>query len=332
MKVALWLAPTLGLLCAGVNARPSPEEDMTPGWGGTISANGFVIHQRSQFNTDDDNAITKDLNNRGQAVTQYQAIPLGRLHYTTASGSTQFFIGQSKDQVIEGQLQAEAGITQRLGRFGTLTVAYFPKLPGVSETWRDPFLTNAERDATDVSTHGGRIAFSPAFIPLTFRYAYVDYQLDDEDSGNSLLISSSERKALVRDSDYHQAAIEFPIPLSRQITLLPRLNYTFRQAEGNANDFNAWGYQLGLNMDFGRHSLNTVLRYSDQDYQNHHPVFGQERDATQWSASLLYLYHAPFGWQNAYLNLLSSAEQTDSDIRFYQSQGYYLSAGIGYRF
>ncbi|MCD6725571.1 DUF2860 domain-containing protein, partial [Vibrio cholerae] len=112
------------------------------------------------MNPHDATPITTDFQQSGPSTSELLFAPLGNVQYTFASGNTQLLAGQSTDQVIEGQLQAELGITHRFERLGEITRAYFPALPGINETWRDPYLTQTARAATDICTQGGRLAYT----------------------------------------------------------------------------------------------------------------------------------------------------------------------------
>ncbi|KDM90006.1 DUF2860 family protein [Photobacterium galatheae] len=328
--------PMIALFVAGLlsgHVLANGPDSKRPGWSGEISLNGFAIHQRSQFNTHDENAVTEDLNNSGKTTDDTEIAPLGRLQYTLPSGQTQFFIGQSQDQVAEGQLQAELGVTQVFPALGELTLAYFPKLPGLNETWEDPFLTGVARQTTDVTTHGGRLAFTASAIPLTLRYGFVDYQLDGEDlSGQSLMLSDAQRQQLQRESRFRQGSAELLMPVNRVLSLVPRLIYTERNADGAANDFTALGYQLGINLNYHRHGFYTTFQYSDEDYDGINPVFGKKRDTTRLNATLVYVYQGLLGNENLGLNVLGGLEKSNSDIKFYETDSHFISAGISYRF
>lgn len=108
-----------------------PTDRNQPGWDVTLSLNSFYVRDKSQMNTNDDNAITTDLQQSGTSTSELLFAPLGNVQYTFASGNTQLFAGQSTDQVIEGQLQAELGITHRFERLGEITLAYFLRCLGL---------------------------------------------------------------------------------------------------------------------------------------------------------------------------------------------------------
>lgn len=313
-------------------AAQGPDKNQ-PGWDVTLSLNSFYIHTQSQMNTNDDNAITANLQQSGQTTSEFLFAPLGNVQYTFASGNTQIFAGQSSDQVIEGQLQAEIGITHRFDRLGEFTLAYFPSLPGVNETWRDPYLTQTARSATDISAQGGRLAYTAPFaLPLTLRYAYLDYKVDEERSGATSGLTSSQLALLDRNSEYQQVSAEVSLPLSRSWSFVPKISYTKRDAQGDAFDFSALDYQLGINTFFGPQALFLTLSYGQEEYKTEHPIFAQTRNADHWSAFALYVYRAPFGWKNVSINAMAGISETDDVVTFFDQQSTFLSTGVAFDF
>lgn len=77
-----------------------PTDRNQPGWDVTLSLNSFYVRDKSQMNTNDDNAITTDLQQSGTSTSELLFAPLGNVQYTFASGNTQL-CRSSTDQVIE---------------------------------------------------------------------------------------------------------------------------------------------------------------------------------------------------------------------------------------
>ncbi|MGL4381640.1 MAG: DUF2860 domain-containing protein [Vibrio sp.] len=320
------------LLSLSLSAQAASDRNQ-PGWGFTLSVNSFYARTQSQLNTHDDNALTPNLQRAGHTTSELILAPLGNVQYTFANRKTQLFAGQSSDQVIEGQLQAELGITHQFDQLGQVTLAYFPSLPGVNETWRDPYLTQTARSTTDITAQGGRIAYTaPLTLPLTLRYAYLDYQVDKEQSASEDKWSAIDRGLLNRNSIYQQISAEVSLSISRAWSLVPQIRYTKRDAEGDAFDFNALDYQLSLNHFFGRQALFMTLSYGQEDYATAHPIFAATRDADRWSAFALYVYRAPFGWNNVSLNAMAGIRETNDVINFFDQQSTFLSTGIAFNF
>lgn len=304
-----------------------------PGWDITLSANSFYIHNQSQMNANDDNALTRDLQSSGTATSELIFAPLANVTYTFSSTNTQLFAGQSSDQIIEGQLQLEVGISHRFDKLGKITLAYLPALPGMNETWSDPYLLNTARTTSDISAQGGRLAYTPSFrLPVTFRYAYLDYQIDEEQSGSTSGLISTQMALLNRNSDYQQISAELSLPFSRAWSITPKLSYTEREARGDAFDFNGLNYQLGINHFFGPQALFLTLRYGQENYQTPHPIFSMTRENTRWSAFALYVYRAPFGWKNVSINAMAGTSEADDIVNFFDQRSTFLSTGIAFNF
>ncbi len=65
-----------------------PTDRNQPGWDVTLSLNSFYVRDKSQMNTNDDNAITTDLQQSGTSTSELLFAPLGNVQYTFASRNT----------------------------------------------------------------------------------------------------------------------------------------------------------------------------------------------------------------------------------------------------
>ncbi|RND23607.1 DUF2860 domain-containing protein, partial [Vibrio cholerae] len=91
---------------------------------------------------------------------------------------------------------------------------------------------------------GGRLAYTAPFaLPITLRYAYLDYKVDEEQSGATSGLNNAQRALLNRNSEYQQVSAEISLALSRSWSLVPQITYTQRDAQGDAFDFTALDYQ-----------------------------------------------------------------------------------------
>lgn len=326
------LSRSSGIVFALLAASSQAQTDMfTPGFSGTVSINGGWSQNQSQLNTHDDNAITTSLNEEGKQISQASAFILGRLQYSF--GQTLIYLGNSEDQITQAQFQAELGISQKIGKNLIATGALFGNLPGMDEVWRDPYLTNQERETTDQRVSGGRLALDFASpLPLSLKYAYASSEIDDEESAWSQGLSSEQRSQLVRDSQYHRFGTELSFPLHPNFVLAPALYYTLRDAEGDAHDFKQLSAQISAIFNIRQHSLVTTLRNSNSVFDNENPVFNQQQDQQNVGIFSVYSYQQLFGWQGTALHVMAGYQQQDSDIDFYDSQDTFLATGISYSF
>ena len=290
----------------------------TAGWEFTLNLNAGYTHSQSQLNTDDDNEITNDLNNSGQSTSSAILFPLGRVQYTLADLKTQFFLGNSRDQVSTAQFQYEIGATHRFDDNSKLTLAFFPKLSLFNETWKDPFLVGSKREVTDQDVGGGRIALENVLgSPFTLKYAIADSDIDDEQSGLSQLTDISEINSLKRDSVFQHFEIETMFPISKGIFLKPTLQYTNRNAEGDANSYDQYTAQLALLVFRQQYSLITTINTGVRYYQEENPIFEEKQNSQQFGILSIYSYKKPFNWENWSWTLMAGYNEENSDINFY---------------
>ncbi|WP_070963609.1 DUF2860 domain-containing protein [Vibrio sonorensis] len=321
---------TLALISTGAAAM-GEEPMFKPGLSGTIAINASVSSGTSQMNTSDDNAVTNDLNNNGKKESSAGVFPLGRLQYTF--NDTAIFLGNSEDQIAEAQFQAELGIMHLLTKDIVITGALFSSIPGVDETWRDPYLTGQKREVTDLDTGGGRLAVDfLAPLPLTLRYAYAESEVDREDIGLSRTLTTAERASLKRDSTFHRYTLETTLPLSNSLFVAPGVQYTTRDADGNAHSNDNLSFQLGVAYASGRHSLMTTLRAGASSYDAVNPVFDKKQDSNNVGFFSVYSYEEPFRLSSSAFHIMAGYEEVDSDINFYDTESIFFSTGMSFNF
>lgn len=311
-------------------ARPGMN-DLSPGFSGAIGISLGVADGTSQFNTSDDNATTHDLNNKGQSYTSAAPMLLGRLQYSF--GDTAIFVGNSQDQIAEAQFQAEVGVIRRLYDNNTVTLAFFGNVPSADETWEDPYLTGSDRETSEQTVMGGRIALNLNVpIPLSMSYAVATSEIENEEIATNLAISDRERSLLQRDSLYQRAAVDLSFPLLENLQLTPGVQYTIRDADGDAQSHHNKALQLALSTQLQRHSLSATLRMSKTGYDAVNPVFDEKRDSDNLGLFAVYNYMGLFSWPGSMFNVMAGYSESDSDITFYDKENLFIAAGVGFRF
>ena len=313
-----------------VVAQPlSPEA----GWEFTLSVNVGYSGGESQFDTDSDNELTNGLNNSGQSQSSVLAYPLGRVQYTLDSLKTQFFLGNSREQVSTAQFQYEIGVVHQFNNDSKLTFAVFPKLSILNETWEDPFLVGSDRQTTDEKVGGGRIAVERIFgSPLTLKYAVASSSIDDEFSGQTQLTDAAEVASLQRDSLYQRVEVETLFPITKSLFLKPNVQYTDRNADGDANSYQQYTVQLSLLIFKDRHTLITTINTGTRHYKQINPIFNDKQDLQQVGVFSIYTYKKPFNWHRWSWTMMAGYSQEKSDITFYDSTSFIVSTGMVYAF
>ncbi|MDX2321933.1 MAG: DUF2860 family protein [Moritella sp.] len=322
----------LGFGCVAI-AKPLAK---SPGFSGTIGVNAAVSDSQSQFTIDDDNEQTDDLNNAGESITTGFAFPFFRLAYTSDDLKTQYFLGQSTENILDSAIQYEIGVTHQFDKRQSMTLAYVPHVPFLKETWSDPFLTNAPRKKSDIDSSAVRIAYK--FMPIKVEYAYASYSIEDEQSGsqntacNGQICTAEEQASLERDSDYQRLSLESSIRLWQGSFLKANVFYADQDAKGDSQSFDEWHYSLSIMTKFDAHFLSLQAAFSDRKYDAENPIFGDVQQDNMARYSLFYSYAKPFNIEDSSLNIIYQNKDIDANIDFYDSTSSFVSVGMSYNF
>lgn len=309
-------------------AKPLSKE---AGWQFTLSLNAGYSGGKSQF--DSDHEVSNDLNNSGQSRSSALIYPLGSVQYTLDHLKTQFYLGNSREQVATEKFQFEFGIVHQFNDNSKLTFAVFPKLSLLNETWADPFLVGSKRQTTEQSIGGGRIAVERIFgSPLTLKYAIASSSIDDELSGQSQLTDATDIASLQRDSLYQRVEVETLFPIAKGLFLKPNVQYTDRNADGDVNSYQQYTAQLSLLIFKERHTLITTINAGVRHYKQINPIFNDKQDLKHWGVFSLYSYQQPFNWQRWSWTLMAGYNQEQSNITFYDNNTFIVSTGMVYAF
>jgi hypothetical protein len=329
------------LYASACSAKPLAKK---AGFGGVIGLNAGAIVSQSQLSVGDDNAQISDLNNSKNSLapteTTVLPFPFFRADYTFTDLTTQIFFGQSKSNILNSALQYELGITHQFSNGQALTLAYIPHIPLLKDAWADPYLTGAPRQETDVDSSAVRLAYR--FKPLTVKYAYGFYNLDDEQSGNSASLgggqcdgqncTAQEQALLDRNSRYQRVTVDSFVPLGSGIFTTPRAYYGRSDADGDSQSFIEYHYSLSVFTSFGPHFISLQGAYTDREYEEANPIFSQLQQDAVTRYMFIYSYDQPFRLANSKLNILYQHKTLDSNIKFFDSQQQFVSLGISYNF
>lgn len=332
--------PTLllsSLLVSPLSAKPLAKE---AGWQFAISLNAGYVGSQSNLSTADENEIIDDVNSKAKSTSTFIGFPFARVQYTTEDLKTQYFLGNSRDQISTSQFQYELGVIHKFDDNSKLTAAYFPELPLFNDTWQDPFLVGQKRVLTDENAQGGRIELERiAGGPISLKYAYARSKVDNDQSGESWNenggLNAQQLQSLQRSSEYHRIAIEtmFPVYLQQtKVFLKPTLQYTTRIADGDAISFDDYNFQLALLLFSGRHTSITTVNIGSTSYKDQNPIFGNKQNSLNAGIFSVYSYAEAFNWKPVTFTLIAGYSQKDSDITFYDENGLIVSAGLAYTF
>ena len=253
------------------------------------------------------------------------------LRYTFASTKTQVFFGNLIQDAIRFDFTQQLGVRQQIADYGIISIAYtFPLLP--TKTWEDPYARGG-RDETKINSGGGRVSWDHVW-GSSFNMSYTGrrFDLQDERSGESLVLSSSEKALLNRNGNTHEVSLSYDWDFSPNHLFQPQVIYTKADLDGRAMSYNKTALQLSYGYNSAYWSIISNMFGGKLNYDETNPIYGKKADANEWGLNGTFLWHH-LGSVKGLNGFISAAySKSDSDINFYNSNVKSLTAGVLYHF
>ncbi len=300
------------------------------GWSGSI---GLVLGGVSSENPLDAYGGEKRIESLDSIPARYDypfLLPEFEVGYTFQNDVKAYL----DSSLLEG---GETGISYTFGGGTTLLVSLPLFLGTRSDVWQDPYLTGRDRQMTEATLEEA-IGFSLENIGglyASIEYLYQDISIKNDRAGESSSgrLTAAEIKQLQRSNRLHHVAATLPpFMLSRHLYLIGGASYTRSSADGAANSFTAKNIELTLAYEAGRFEAFGHLSAGTAQYRVFNPLFNRERKDQLSTIALGITYWEPFNWQQSSLELVVASEQSDSNIKFYETQVELLTVGIHYHF
>lgn len=345
LKLSLAAKFALAALCvaAGQNTASAQggERLRVPtegGFSGFITPLVGYANVKSQFHTDGNNRRTSSLNSSGQTSSNAVVGALFELRYTFLEARTEVYGGIPAENIREGGFtQAEIGVRHWLGDGTRLSLGVLPEPIVPNKTWQDPFIVDGRRSRTNLDSIGLRARVDNILeTRLGLRYEFVRQEVDDERSGSFLAsqpgntLTQDDLDSLERDADFHRFTATYGFPITEQFFLRPGLRYTYGDADGDSNSFDAIRPELGMFYSGERFDTSLNLLYERSWFDEENPIYDDKRDANDFGATFLFGYKKPFGWESFRIDTIASFRKSDSDIDFYDARGSFISVGGTY--
>ena len=318
MKPRLLLLP-LAFVVSSAQAQLAE----TSGFGGEISLNTGFISSESNFNTENSNTIDS-LDKRADSNSSVIAVPLGSVTYTFGNRlNHQVYAGTTRSDVAVGTLAFQLGYQHKLQSGTVLDVSYLPTvLKG--ETWRNPYQVGTARKETDVDGNAYRFQIK-GLIDKNFNLdlAYADKDIEQEEVTD---------RSLARDANLYYVKGDYRIPLNQASMLQPAFIYINQDADGKAESFDSYRFDISWFQFIHRHQLALTAGYIWKNYQDASQTFNKTRNDDTFSLFAAYEYQNVFNWQDWSFISLAGYSQTNSNITFYDEKEYLLSLGLNYTF
>jgi hypothetical protein len=244
------------------------------------------------------------------------------LSYTFASTRTQLYLGNLLENYLSMEMNTLAGIRQDIGNAGNIGAA-FTTTSVDTQVWSDPYLTDAKRKDTDRTAQGFNVYWQQIMRSgLELKYSLNDIDIDKERSGESLALSTAQRKLLDRNGDVYRYTMsyEFASDDKRHI-VTPSIAYVDRDLDGKAMANDGGVAALNYIYQYNNHWSYVVnATYGDFDYKETNPIYGKEDSSNSYGISGTVFYSEPFGWKHWSFNATAGYYEEDNDIDFYDTE------------
>ncbi|CAB1060930.1 hypothetical protein D1BOALGB6SA_5697 [Olavius sp. associated proteobacterium Delta 1] len=258
------------------------------------------------------------------------------LQYTFASTRTQLFLGTDLTDLIRFDYTQQIGVKQEIGRFGLLQGGFlFSSIP--AKVWKDPYVVNQNRHDTDRTSNGARLVWDRIFgSELQAQYTYRKIDIDSEESGEFLGLSSGDQNRLDRNGDRHLAEVLYRFRFADKHTLAPTFLYTRDDRDGDAMASDAFDFQLTYAYISRPIVFTANASIGQADYDKKNPIYDKTQDDDRYGLQGSLYYENPWGWSLFGSNPMSfyagaAYSYSNSNIDFYDQEATMFTGGVFFK-
>ena len=257
------------------------------------------------------------------------------LSYLFSNEKTAVTLNNAIESSLDFTSNMKLGLRHDFDNVGNIEVAGLLGNDAVGlKVWEDPYLQGQSREATDYKTSGGMITWDKMFgsdLELIVKTLKVD--LDDEQSGQSLGLSSAQRDLLDREGNLNRAELGYQFVVNGgEYVFRPSVAYLDRDLDGDAMAQD--GFELGVAMVYSNPSYSWANKavYQRLDGDKDNPIFLEKNDADVYMFSSEVTIPEPMGWEKWVARVGVVYAQNDASINFNKSKVAMLSANLGRSF
>jgi hypothetical protein len=259
-----------------------------------------------------------------------------KLAYTFQGGRTQVFLGTEVGDLLSFDTAQQLAIKQDVGSLGVMQAGLL--FSGATRVWKDPYVTNQNRDDTDRRNIGAQFTWDKLFgSNLELEYSARKIDIGDEKSGDSILtLTNADRDRLDRNGVVHQVSAAYPFKFAEKHQFTPEIALSYADLDGEA--MANTGVDLKLNYTYFGDPLTLVFNGSvgQADYDKSNPIYGKTRDDDRYGVSATVYYKNPWGWklpgsEPMQFFVTGAYSVTDSNIDFYNQEALLGMAGVAFR-
>jgi hypothetical protein len=328
-----------GLLAASSAWALGPLPEKT-GWSGFVSlgvgAGSLESNMIADVKVIDVDLGASSISDYGSPRDESFGMPSVALSvsYLFKDKKTLFTIGNDLANFLQFDRSTIVSIRRDTDGAGRFQLAIDSAAAIQTEVWEDPYLLNEDREKTARDATGLRFAWDKIMgSQFELKALTRNIELDNESSGASLDLSAAERALLGREGDWSRVELGYLFSFGDGEHLVrPHIAALDRDLDGAAMSQD--GFEVGVSYVRNTPSYGwaTVVNFSSLEGDAVNPLFGGENDAEGFGFATQIFFKKIFGagaWQP---NVSFAVGESDSDLDFYDSQGWMMTVGLNRRF
>ena len=289
---------------------------------GKIQAGCILISTNDQLYVDEKNEKTSSLNKNSDFFHKIDPGLLLDLNFHFPSG-TNFYLGTPEEDAGKA---IKLGCSQNLKNNSVIGVS--AKYKYDESVWEDPFITDQNREDTDVDIYVfdisvKRIAGSSLNIGYSFESVDVDHD-----------VLGDHYNELKRDGFIHSFSMGYTFMPGANNIIVPSLKYAITDFDGKSNNFSSYSGSIDYIKSMKNIVYTLSISVSNDRHQKTHPVpeFNKKRNDVTFEAIAIITWMNPMGYNDYFINIGGIFIENESNIKFFDSTTYLGIISLGYKF
>jgi hypothetical protein len=290
------------------------------GFSARIEAGAIWVNITDQLFVDEKNEKTDNLNDEADSFSIISPTLMFDLRYHFRNTDTEFYLAMPFEDL---DMMLTFGMAQTFIDKSKLDISIFT---GDGEVWKDPYISQANRDDTEMNDIGFTIDYD-CIMDTGFNLYYKYNQVDvDQDVIGTMF------NDLKRDGIIHTTGLGYMIDLDKSNIIIPGFEYSKADMDGESNSYNGYKIKIGYKRMEKDYILSTFVSADKKSYDKTHPIFNKTRDEKGYSAIGIFTLLNPFGYDNFFTSFIVGYGYSDSNIDFFDKRTYVSGITIGYNF
>jgi hypothetical protein len=310
------------LVFAETSVLAKEDKDKFQNFSGKIQVGCLLISTNDQLYVDEKNKKTSSLNKNSDFFHKIDPGLLLDLNLSFPSG-TNIYLGAPEEDAGKS---IKIGCSQNLKNNSVIGVS--AKYKYDESVWEDPFITDQNREETDVDIY----VFDIFVERIAGSNLNIDYSFETVNVAHDVL--GDQYKELKRDGIIHSLSMGYTFMLGGNNVIVPSLQYAITDFDGKSNNFSSFSAKI----DYRKLMKNIVctlsISVSNDRHQKTHPVpeFNKKRDDVTFETLSIVTWMNPMGYDDYFINLGGIFIENESNINFFDSTTYLGFISLGYKF